>query len=86
MVSKIRGIVLAPRFLLTGSSARKLRRGRANLLPGRLHTYRLGPLTASELGDDFDERLAMSTGTLPGIYAESVRDTLPFSVAEATSR
>jgi predicted AAA+ superfamily ATPase len=60
-----------PRFMLTGSSARKLRRGRANLLPGRIHTYRLGPLTAAELGPDFDERKALATGTLPGIYAEA---------------
>jgi uncharacterized protein len=37
--------VKAPRFFLTGSSARKLRRGRARLLPGRIHTYQLGPLT-----------------------------------------
>src|SRR3989338_8546269 len=35
------------RFYLTGSSARKLRRGNANLLPGRVHTYLLGPLAAS---------------------------------------
>src|SRR5438067_8086372 len=51
-----------PRFLLTGSSARKLRRGRANLLPGRIHTYQLGPLTLEELGDDFDEPEVLSTG------------------------
>ena len=31
-----------PRFLLTGSSARKLRRGKANLLPGRIHSFELG--------------------------------------------
>lgn len=58
----------APRFYLTGSSARKLRRGRANLLPGRLHTYHLGPLTAEELGDDFPLTHALATGTLPGIW------------------
>jgi predicted AAA+ superfamily ATPase len=59
-----------PRFLLTGSSARKLRRGRANLLPGRIHTYRLGPLTVQEAGDAFDLKSALSTGMLPGILAE----------------
>ncbi|MBW2284115.1 MAG: AAA family ATPase [Deltaproteobacteria bacterium] len=32
-------------FILTGSSARKLRRGGANLLAGRAYTYRLFPLT-----------------------------------------
>jgi predicted AAA+ superfamily ATPase len=60
-----------PRFLLTGSSARKLRSGRANLLPGRIHTYELGPLCAAECGHAIDVRAALATGTLPGIYTES---------------
>jgi predicted AAA+ superfamily ATPase len=59
------------RFLLSGSSARKLRRGQANLLPGRVHVHHLHPLLASELGDDFDLDGALAHGTLPGIYAES---------------
>jgi predicted AAA+ superfamily ATPase len=58
------------RFLLSGSSARKLRRGRANLLPGRVHVHALHPLLAAELGDDFDLDRALAHGTLPGIYAE----------------
>lgn len=58
----------APRFLLTGSSARKLRRGRANLLPGRIHTYELGPLCVAECDYQLDTAAALSTGTLPGIY------------------
>ena len=57
------------RFLLSGSSARKLRRGRANLLPGRIHVHHLHPLLAGELGADFDLRRALAHGTLPGIYA-----------------
>ena len=60
-----------PKFYLTGSSARKLRRGKANLLPGRIHTYLLGPLTSSELGYRLDTREALSTGTLPGIWTEN---------------
>jgi uncharacterized protein len=60
-----------PRFLLTGSSARKLRRGRANLLPGRIHTYSLGPLSAAECNFAMDTPQALSTGTLPGIYSET---------------
>jgi predicted AAA+ superfamily ATPase len=36
------------RFYLTGSSARRLRVGSANLLPGRSHTYRLHPVTRLE--------------------------------------
>ena len=58
------------RFLLSGSSARKLRRGHANLLPGRLHVHHLHPLLADELGGDFDLRRVLAHGTLPGIYAE----------------
>jgi predicted AAA+ superfamily ATPase len=58
------------RFFLSGSSARKLRRGGANLLPGRIHTYHLGPLTAREIGPDLDTRQALATGTLPGIFTE----------------
>jgi predicted AAA+ superfamily ATPase len=60
-----------PRFFLTGSSARKLRRGQANLLPGRIHAYKLGPLCAAECDYSLDTRAALSTGTLPGIYAEA---------------
>jgi predicted AAA+ superfamily ATPase len=46
------------RFLLTGSSARKLRRGGVNLLGGRARTKYLHPLTYKELGDRFDLRRA----------------------------
>ena len=56
---------------LTGSSARKLRRGHANLLPGRLHTYVLGPLVASELGYRVDAKKALAIGTLPGMWMEA---------------
>lgn len=59
------------KFYLTGSSARKLKRGNANLLPGRIHTYHLGPIVASELKYHMDEKQALSTGTLPGIWTES---------------
>lgn len=58
------------RFLLSGSSARKLRRGQANLLPGRIHVHALHPLVARELGEDFDLDRVLAHGTLPGIYAE----------------
>jgi predicted AAA+ superfamily ATPase len=59
------------RFLLSGSSARKLRRGQANLLPGRVHVHHLHPLMAAELGDDFDLDRALGHGTLPGIWSEA---------------
>lgn len=58
------------RFLFSGSSARKLRRGGANLLPGRIHLHYLHPLLASELGDAFDLDRVLAEGTLPGVYAE----------------
>jgi uncharacterized protein len=59
-----------PQFFLTGSSARKLRRGQANLLPGRIFTYELGPFSCSELGKHFDLRKTLRKGLLPGIYLE----------------
>ncbi len=56
------------KFYLTGSSARKLKRGHANLLPGRIHTYYLGPLVQSET--DLDIKQVLATGSLPGIWTE----------------
>lgn len=53
------------RFVLTGSSARKLRRGGVNLLAGRAVTRFMHPLTAPELGDDFDLARAVRIGGLP---------------------
>jgi uncharacterized protein len=54
------------RFILTGSSARKLRRGGANLLAGRAWTMHLHPLTHRESATDLTR--ALHYGTLPGIY------------------
>ena len=56
------------RFLLTGSSSRKLRRGGVNLLGGRARIKHLHPLTWRELGDRFDLTRAMNRGLLPSIY------------------
>lgn len=56
------------RFLLTGSSARKLRRGGVNLLGGRARTKYLHPLTYRELGDHFDLQRAITRGLLPTMY------------------
>lgn len=58
---------LGVRFLLTGSSARKLRRGGANLLAGRTSVRHLHPLTVTELGDSFDLERALRFGTLPPV-------------------
>lgn len=65
------------RFLLTGSSARKLRRGAANLLGGRAWEARLFPLTSAEIGDGFDLARFINTGGLPAIYfSEAPADEL----------
>ncbi len=58
------------RFLLSGSSARKLRRGHANLLPGRIVLHYLHPLLVAELQSDFNLDRVLAHGTLPGIYAD----------------
>ena len=56
-------------FVLTGSSARKLRRNaRVNLLPGRVSVFKLDPFSLREFSaKDLDERLLY--GSLPGILA-----------------
>lgn len=56
------------RFLLTGSSARKLRHGGVNLLGGRARTKYLHPLTYRELGEHFNLDTFISNGGLPSIY------------------
>src|SRR3990167_3416075 len=58
-------------FVLTGSSARKLRRGGANLLAGRAILYHLHPLTASEIGESFNLEKALQFGLLPHSYLQN---------------
>ncbi len=55
------------RFILTGSSARKLKQGSANLLAGRAFERFLHPFTVDELGDGFDLEFVLQWGSLPGI-------------------
>ncbi len=55
-------------FALCGSSARKVRRGAANLLGGRALRYELHGLTAAELGRKFDLARLLNHGYLPRIY------------------
>lgn len=54
-------------FVLTGSSARKLKRGGANLLAGRAFVYHLFALSSFELKNSFDLNKALHWGTLPKI-------------------
>lgn len=56
-------------FVLTGSSARKLRRQGVNLLGGRAANYHLHPYMASELGARFNLATALQQGMLPVVWA-----------------
>jgi predicted AAA+ superfamily ATPase len=58
------------RFALCGSSARKLRRGGANLLAGRALTLSMESFTAAELGDEFNLDFALNWGLLPLVHQE----------------
>lgn len=58
-------------FALCGSSARKVKRGSANLLGGRALRYELHGLSASELGGEFDLDRMLNHGYLPRIYQAS---------------
>src|SRR3990167_2118447 len=58
------------KFILTGSSARKLRKKGENLLAGRALTYFLHPLTAFELGSDFNLGKSLAYGQLPSVLIE----------------
>lgn len=62
------------RFVLTGSSARKLRRGGVNLLAGRARTLTMHPLAASELGSDFDLARSVRFGSLPTVHGATDPD------------
>ena len=57
-------------FVLTGSSARKLRRKGTNLLAGRALTRRMHPLTAMELGSDFRLEHALKLGHMPMTFSD----------------
>ncbi len=56
------------KFALTGSSARKLRRGSSNLLGGRASEFHLHPFTHLEMGKKFNLAETLAFGSLPEIY------------------
>jgi predicted AAA+ superfamily ATPase len=58
-------------FALCGSSARKVKRGAANLLGGRAIRYELHGLSAREIGRDFNLDRMLNHGYLPRIYQAS---------------
>ena len=61
---------LKMRFILTGSSARTLRRNGVNLLAGRALTYHMHAMTAIEQGNEFDLEKSISLGHLPARFNE----------------
>jgi len=62
------------RFALLGSSARKLKSAGTNLLAGRALRKAMHPLTAAELGDDFDLDEALRYGTIPLVWVAPERE------------
>lgn len=56
------------KFILSGSSARKLKKEGANLLAARAFEYRLFPLTFLELADKFELQNALNFGSLPAVF------------------
>lgn len=62
------------KFILTGSSARSLRKKGINLLAGRALTYYFHPLTQEELGKDFSLTFSLKFGRLPMVYTSSDPD------------
>lgn len=57
-------------FAITGSSARRLKRGEVNLLAGRALTSFMYPLVVQELGSDFSMAHALRFGHLPSTFRE----------------
>ena len=57
------------RFILCGSSARKLKRGKANLLGGRAWRYEMHPLVSAEV-DDLNLLRALNRGMIPMHYLQ----------------
>ncbi|OGT64565.1 MAG: hypothetical protein A3J38_02080 [Gammaproteobacteria bacterium RIFCSPHIGHO2_12_FULL_45_9] len=55
-------------FILSGSSARKLKKSSSNLLAGRAFVFNLAAFTFEELGEVFDLEVALTWGMLPKIY------------------
>lgn len=73
LLDEVHGLHEIPgiRFALCGSSARKVKRGGANLLGGRAVRYELHGLVADELGDSFELDRILNHGYLPRIYGSN---------------
>jgi len=68
------------KFILTGSSARSLKKKGVNLLAGRALSFKMFPLTAIELREDFNLKNSLQFGHLPFVYSrnneQAIRDYL----------
>ncbi len=62
------------RFILTGSSARKIKSRGVNLLGGRAGIKHLHPFTPEELGEDFNLDQALRYGLIPIVWSSHDRD------------
>lgn len=62
------------KFVMSGSSARKLRHGAANLLGGRALYRTLHPLTIHEMGARFNIETVLHYGSLPKIYSQLLQN------------
>ncbi|MBW2106629.1 MAG: ATP-binding protein [Deltaproteobacteria bacterium] len=71
LIEKFRGRVF---FVLTGSSARKLKRASVNMLAGRAWQFFLFPFTHVELGERFNLDDILLRGALPPVIEESLED------------
>lgn len=77
MLDSIHGLIegyKTHQFILTGSSARKLRRGGVNLLAGRALLTHFHPFMAAELGRDFSLETSLQHGLIPLIVAANAPD------------
>src|SRR4030066_1953190 len=61
------------RFILCGSSARKLKRGQANLLGGRAWRYEMFPLVTAEI-ENFNLLRSLNQGLIPSHYLQNSED------------
>lgn len=71
LIEKHKGHVF---FVMTGSSARKLKRASVNMLAGRAWEFRLFPFTHTELGNSFRLDDVLLRGSLPPVIHEDLAD------------
>lgn len=77
-VQLLMGARPAVQFILTGSSARKLRRGGANMLGGRAYYRELFPFVHAEIPEDFDLDRVLQYGTLPPVHGQDREEAREF--------